>query len=656
MTIYGWTGKILRIDLTDDKVSRSDTTKLNKKYLGGRGIAAKIAWEEIGPRVDAFDAENRLIIMTGPLTGTLAPCSGRTAFCGVAPQVYPNPRYTRSNMGGWFGSELRYTGLDGIVIKGKAKRPVYLWIHDDEVDIIDAQVIWGRDTFSTQKYLMDKHGKETKVACIGPAGENLTRFAVILSETGNAAGQGGFGAVMGSKNLKAIAVRGTGTVRIADPKYFLELCLAINRNFQGNSPRERPKAPAGNEIAQAYGLKGVACSHACPWRCGWMWTNVPGTAYPGVNTTLMKCVAGRFGGSGDYYDWNIGQEAAVELNAVANKLGLNHWSLLTGLIPWLKECKAKGIISEVDGESIDFDSPDFWVKLMKKIAYREGFGDVLAEDVPRVAKMLGKNEDLVKRLYPAYGFAGHWDGHGDRGNPAFFPLWIVSALQWFTDTRDPFSSGHGYVQNLTRWSTTFSWEKLAKIGEQIYGSIKAVDPRYPYDFKAQPAIWHQHESVIKDSLTLCDQGWPRLYSTLTEDGYARITLSDHNIIEGKSFEYQLYIAATGDEISEKEFQQKAERIFNLERAIDIRNYRRNREEDLAIIPYFEFKENWTGPSGRRESLDRDKFLMLVEEYYLIRGWDKATGWPTKKKLMELDLVDVAEKLDRLANINKSFAV
>jgi aldehyde:ferredoxin oxidoreductase len=640
-------GKLLRVDLTERRVTTSNTMDHATMYLGGRGIAARIAWDEIGPDVDAFDPENRLIVMTGPLTGTLAPSSGRTAFCGVAPQVYPTPWYTRSNMGGWFGSELKYAGYDGIVVRGEAETPVYPSILDGEIEIEDARTIWGRDTFSTQKYLRDRHGSDVKIACIGPAGEHLVRFAVIQSETENAAGQGGYGAVMGSKHLKAIVVRGTGAVRIADPERFLDLCLAINRDLQGGSPRERPTAVPGPDVASAYGLKGVACSQSCPWRCGWMWRNVPGTTYPGINTTFVMCVAGLFKGSHPFYDWNVGQEAAVELSAVANKLGLNHWSLLLGLAPWLKSCTEQGLITHLDDVPIDFTNAAFWTRLMTQITYRRGAGDAFAEDVPRAAEQLGMDHAVTARFYPAYGFPGHWDGHGDKVNPVFFPLWIVSALQWFTDTRDPFSSGHGYAQNLTRWSRVYAWEKLAKIGARVYGSTKAVDPRYPYEFMAQPAIWHQDESVLKDSLPLCDQVWPRLYSTHTDDGYARITARE-GVIDGKACEHHLFVAATGLEVSEAEFRRYGERVFNLERAIQVRNDGRSRDDDLAVIPYFEEAENYPGPSGKLESLDRTKFLRLANEYYALRGWDER-GWPTSTRLAELGLDDVAEELERLKN-------
>ena len=651
--VCGWIGHILRVNLSTGRISTICTLDYVPQYIGGRGIAARIAWDELPGAVGPFDPENLLLIMTGPLTGTLAPASGRSEFFGVAPQVYPRPWFTRSGMGGWFGSELKYAGFDGIIIEGKAEKPVYLWINDQATHILSAEELWGRDTYSTQRYLIKKHGPDVKVACIGPAGENLVRYAVILSETKNAAGGGGLGAVMGSKKLKAIVVKGSGSVKIAKPKELLDLAMAINEDYVGGLPMERPNAEADPELKRFFGLRGLACSHACPWRCGWMWREVPAMTYPTLNTTLITCLSNEFIKCEDAPhkpngDWYLGKEGGVEIASLANKLGLNHWSLIVGLASWLTECKKKGIISQVDELKIDMNDPKFWVSLLEKIAYRQGMGDILAEEVPRASEILGKGEDIARQLCPAYGFAGHWDGHGDKGNPAFFPLWIVSALQWATDTRDPFGSGHGYTQNLTYWSRFFSWKKLSQIGKLVYGSRKAIDPEFPYQFKAQVAIWHQHESVIKDSLPLCDQTWPRLYSLHTEDNYARVTIPKYGTIEGKSFEAYLYSMVTGIPIDEKELRERAEAIFNLERALQVRNYARSRKRDEAIIPYFEIPENIPGPSGKRESLDREKFLKLMDKYYQLRGWDEESGWPKIAKLRQLGLEDVADDIESLS--------
>jgi aldehyde:ferredoxin oxidoreductase len=181
----------------------------------------------------------------------------------------------------------------------------------------------------------------------------------------------------------------------------------------------------------------------------------------------------------------------------------------------------------------------------------------------------------------------------------------------------------------------------------IYGSKKSVDPKFPYEYKAQTTIQVQHESVLKDSLLLCDQMMPLYYSSKYENGYYRVETSEYGTIGGKSLEYYLYVSVTGNDISESEFLKCAERVFNLERAIQIRNYDRRKKDDINIIPYFEKPELFPGPSGKAESLDRSKFLKLVDEYYELRGWDKETGIPTRAKLESLDLKDVADELEYL---------
>jgi len=237
--LYGWTGKILRVDLTGGKVSTIDTAAYVPRFIGGLGIAAKIAWDELRPGVDALSPENMLFIMVGPLTGTLASGGSRVVVAGIAPQQRPSV-FSRSGMGGHWGAELKYAGFDGVMVQGKAEKPVYLWVHDGEAEIRDAAELWGTGTYGTTSTLRATHGPKTRVISCGQAGERLSRIACIQTETGNAAGQGGFGAIMGSKNLKAIAVRGTLGVRVADPQRLLDICLNASR--EGQSPPPPPGA------------------------------------------------------------------------------------------------------------------------------------------------------------------------------------------------------------------------------------------------------------------------------------------------------------------------------------------------------------------------------------------------------------------------------
>jgi len=601
MTVYGWAGKILNVNLTSSKLREEDTLKLAERYVGGRGIAAWIGWREIPPEMDAFSPENRLIFMTGPLTGTLAPASGRLEVCSKAPQAYPRTHYTRSSMGGQWGPELKYAGYDGIIIHGKAPSPVYLWIKDGETEIKDASLLWGLDTFATQKKLIEKHGKRTQICCIGPAGENLVRIAVIQSGIESAAGQGGFGAVMGSKNLKAIAVKGSGGVRIARPEQFMKVCAHV-RSLRPH----RTNAPPYNK----------ACSMACGTHCSMR-------VYRKKNGEVLAAHCCSPGVS------LKPQEEGFEVELLCDKYGLNRWEINWmgfGKGSWFYRAKEAGLLTEEDfGMPLDLDSPRFWCRLLQKIAYKEGIGKVLAEGMPRAADILRKAREQIPHV--GHGYAAHWDGHL-YGYPRY-PHWIVSALTWAMDTRDPIV--HCYAQEIARWygygSGRLSIGDIEEVSERVYGSRLAVALDSGYEYKAQPTKWHQHRDVIKDSLPVCDQmGFPLLYS---EKGYG-----------DTAAEANLFSAATGIDITEEELNRFGERVINLERAIMIKEGR-TRRDDESIIPYFR------KPDRNGVLLDAAKFSKLVDEFYELRGWNKITGRPTREKLEELDLKEVADKLANL---------
>jgi aldehyde:ferredoxin oxidoreductase len=205
--VGGWAGKILRVDLSTGKIWTEPSLEYGRKYIGGRGLAARIAWNEIPPGTGPFDPENRLILSVGPLTGTSAPNSGRATVCSLSPQAFPYEWFSYSSVGGYWGPTLKYAGYDAIVVQGESSQPVYLWVDDARVELRDARELWGKGTFATQEHLMREHGSDIRALTIGQAGENRCRIAIIASGSASAAGQGGFGAVMGSKNLKAIAAR-----------------------------------------------------------------------------------------------------------------------------------------------------------------------------------------------------------------------------------------------------------------------------------------------------------------------------------------------------------------------------------------------------------------------------------------------------------------
>jgi aldehyde:ferredoxin oxidoreductase len=238
------------------------------------------------------------------------------------------------------------------------------------------------------------------------------------------------------------------------------------------------------------------------------------------------------------------------------------------------------------------------------------------------------------------------DGHGDHANQIIFPYWLVTALQWAVDIRDPLSSGHGYAQAVMNWSPMISpdhglpWDTIKTVGGRVFGSDLATDPESGYAWKAEPAVFEGHRSMLKDSLTLDDQMFPRLFSKRTDDGYARA-----GDMEGPDFEWHMFTAATGLDLSPEEFMRSAERAFNLERVIQIQRFGRSRQDDECIIPYLETEENLVNPFlGTKQSLDRAAFLGLLDQYYDLRGWDRASGWPTPAKLAELGLSDVTSQL------------
>lgn len=648
--IYGWTGSFLWVDLSTGKIEVLDTRPYAEAYIGGRGIEARLAWEKMPAGIGAFDERNLLMFFPGPLTGTIAPFSGRTNVAGHAPQGYPHEWFSRANFGAHWGPELKYAGYDGLVISGKAERPVYLWINDAHVELRDAGHLWGKGVFATQQLLMDELGSRARVLTIGQAGENLSRIAVIQTETESAAGQGGYGAVMGSKKLKAIAVRGSGMVRVADPELLLRRSKAILEDArQGCRLAQGSLDP---EMVKKYGLRYHACTQQCGIQCGggsYYFRDVPGPLSGKKISGHMHCVSPIFPGlPGTFYDWKIGFEAGFELAQISNDYGINHWDLVFGVLPLVRYWKESGLKPDLDGLPINLDDPHFWAELFRKIAYREGIGDVLAEGGWRAAQMLGLGKDLADDLYQAWGYAGHMDARGDRCNKAVYPFWIAPALQWAVDTRDPMGGSHGYITGPLGYSPLVheegkgpSWEQLMAGAEKIYGTRAAMDPLSGYEGKAQPAYWHCIRGALKDSLTVDDNVFPMIWSYRTPDGLARA-----DGMEGVSYEYHLFTATTGSTMSEEEFNRCGDRICNLERALQIRDFNRTRQDDEVIIPHFVEQEDFLPNPliGKPMKGDREKLLRLLDEFYALRGWDVKTGRPTPAKLRELGLHDVAEDL------------
>jgi aldehyde:ferredoxin oxidoreductase len=644
----GYAGRLLRVDLSRRRVESQATSDYLPDWYGGRAMAARIAWDSIPPGTRALDPEAPLMILTGPLTGTAAPFSGRTTVCGLAAQGFPHEWYSRSSFGGHWGPELKHAGFDGLIITGRADEPVYLLVEDGACSVEDARDLWGQGIYSVQRVLMDRHGQGLRVLAIGPAGESLSRIAVAATETESASGQGGYGAVMGSKNLKAIAVRGTMPIPVAHPGRFREVCDLVRREAHASHgwPHEPRLDP---DKVSRFGQKFQACTQGCSVRCydARFYTTVPAVLNPGkVLSGQMDCIAGLFPGMhGSFYDWNLGFEAGFEVGQIANDEGLNHWELIIGMIPWLRMLNLEGCLPSVDGMAFNLDDPAFWRHLLIGISRGEGeIRAALGQGTVRASRELGIGKEALDLFFPAWGYAGHWDGHGDRINYVFFPYWVVSALQWAVDTRDPISSSHGYGQNIMGWSRICSpehgleWERIMEVSARIYGTTDSTDPRGGYRGKAFPAWWHGNRSVMKDSLPVGDQVFPRIYSRKTPDNFARA-----GDMEGPSFERHLFTALTGLDWTDADLEHASVRVIELERALLVRNFGRSRSDDEGLIPYFTAPEQQVNPFiGENVGMDPSEFRRVLEEYYALRAWDAGTGRPTGRSMEAAGLGAEAE--------------
>ena len=659
-SMHGWANRILRIDLSEMRIWAQETAPYVPAYLGARGVAARICWDEYPEPVGPFDPANPLMVITGALTGSRSPYAGRTNVCAFSPQASPYPWFTRSSIGGRFGGELKRAGYDGIVVTGASETPVHVRIRDDEVSVLPAGDLWGLDIMDTLEALESAEGKRVRSLVIGPAGERLSRIATIQTASSSAAGQGGFGGVMGSKQLKAISVVGTGRVSLAAPETMTSLSRVLARGFK-QAGRDKPSGFGGDlgKLNQELAAEGDGrartkpCTEGCLTPCAVYFEDMPGAVFKRKWSGSWFCVASVFPGrERPLLDWGLVRRAAFEMNVLSNRYGLNQFDILIGVVPWLIACQKDGTISELNGQAMDWDSPAFWAEFLRATAYREGLGDVLAEGGWIAAQTLRAGEDMARRRYPGWGHPGHWDGHAHEGLP--FPHWLVPALQWMSDTRDPFNSGHGSLwapwangdaSKLDAEEREVTLDKIRAIGQRLYGSADAVDPFGGYGGKASMGHWHTVRPVILDCVPVDDFRFPVIYHQDAPDGYWRFDVDGLGEIEGPSVEYHLFRAGTGLDWPETEFERAAERVCTMERALQVRHWGRDRRLDETLLPYFERPEFSKSPFlDKRYGLDREQFEPVVDEFYTLHGWDTEKGWPTRERLAELDMGDVHEPM------------
>jgi aldehyde:ferredoxin oxidoreductase len=347
----------------------------------------------------------------------------------------------------------------------------------------------------------------------------------------------------------------------------------------------------------------------------------------------------------------------MEGRAITSDYGLNGWEISYGIIPWLQMCKQHGLIEKIDGldipvpdEPVEYNrdqaavSSEFLNMLLHKISFREGeIGDALADGACYAAERLfdGRGKPLLDHIYPRHaGQTNHWNGHWGTGGNIYFPFWLVPILQWCVDTRDPASdSTHQFTEHVLRYlpehgpnEGPLSFETVRAVCAKVYGEPEVCNPDLAYEkpeTKALPAIFHHNRGMLVESLVLCDREHTRVFSMQSEDRAADTALMS-----------KLFSACTGYEVAEEKLDAAGERIFNLLRAIDVKYFGRSRQVDEQVA------QDLTHPAFTDGiELDLKKFWPMLDRYYELRGWNPANGWPTREKLTELGLDDVADELE-----------
>ena len=590
-----------RVDLTNEEIKRETIAGEDvKNYLGGRGLASKILYDEIDPEVDPLSPGNKLIYATGLLTGTAASTGGRYMVVTKGPLT---GTIASSNSGGFFGAELRFSGNDIIIFEGKAERPLYLSIMGDQVELKDASELWGKTVYETTDLLIEKAGdKNARLSCIGPAGKNLVKFASIMNEKDRAAGRTGVGAVMGSKNLKAVVVK-------ADEKqveYYKDEMMKVvkkqtkmlkedgvtgeglpalgtkvldniinslgaypTKNFQFAIFEDVDEVSGEALVEKGYLQSNTGC-YGCPIRCA----------------RKTKLPNGHSGEGPEYETgWAYGADCGVndlnaisEANFICNDLGLDTITAGT-TIACAMELYEKGYIDKDElenGPELKFGSSESIIYYTEKMAYREGFGDQLAEGSYRLADSKGHPElsmSVKKQELPAYDPRGV-QGHG---------------LNYVTSNR-----GGCHVRGYM-------------ISPEVLGVPEKLDPQ-ELEGKPKWVMTFQDLTAVIDSIGMC------LFTSfaLGLDDYREI------VNAGTQFDY------TSDSLLET-----GERIYNLERQFNLEAGVLPEEDKLPV----RFDEPL--PNGPQKGIST-KYREILPEYYEIRGWQE-DGWISDQKLKEMKI-------------------
>jgi len=621
MTANGLAGSVLRVDLSTSKVWREPTEPdLVRAFLGGRGLNMARLLGELSPYVDPLAPQAPLLVGVGPLVGTSFPGGARFNITARSPQT---GILGDSNAGGFFGPELKFGGIDQLVITGRAPHPVFLWIDDDRVQFKDARELWGKDTVETTTAIQEELGdRDVQVATIGPAAENGVRFAGVFANLTRPAARTGMGTVMAAKNLKAIAVRGTGEIRVADPAHFRECIARLNerilvhpeyeirtrlgttrlvealqaigglptRHFQAGQ-FEHADQVSGEAIERRFKVRAKAC-FACNIPCSRYIVvddpRFPGLRFEGPEYEPLAGFTARVGNA----------DLPLALAAVdrCNRLGMDAISV-SEVIAWTMELGQRGLLSgaDADGLELEFGCGETILALLEKISRREGFGDLLADGVRTAAHRLGRGQELameVKGLELFQADVRAMKGYALGNAVASRGADHLRAEPWFE-----FSGDHE--------------EAIRRYG------IPEVADRLAWKGKGKLVAHFEEMAAISDALGVCKNTYNNM-EVLDWDETA-----------------ELLSAATGWIWKGEQVRLVGERIVNAERLLNACWGITRRDDTLPK----RFLEEPAGPQNSPSFGSIVELTPMLDEYYAIRDWSQASGLPTSSKRRKLGLED-----------------
>jgi aldehyde:ferredoxin oxidoreductase len=654
MMAYGYAGSILRVDLTEEKIRKELLPQeLVEKFIGGWGINNRLFYDLQKPNLDPFSPQNPIILGVGPLVGTIVPGASKIVGTTKSPIADKEGKHFIDNAvagSSRFGLMFKNAGYDHLVVTGKARKPVYLKIIDDDIEICDATTLWGKkDTYQTTDLFIDKYGS-CGVISIGKAGENLVRYAMTIVDYCATLGRFGFGAIMGSKNLKAIIVKGTKGVKIAKPEEFLRLTNEWRKdaaeipNFvdfrDGGFPPWEVQAPLVREGVWEYSrwtklhgpqewlnvkkMQNLACS-SCTLSCRVSYEVKDGEFKGLTSFTGFYLLPARVGQRLEIEDYR----KAVKLLDICNRAGMCYFTT-SNLVNWVTRLYENGFLSQNETEGLELRRNfDIYIDLFNKVAKREGFGNLLADGWYSVSEKIGADPDEFTEG------TGIFKG-ADIIQDARFTRLHPQGFTHLTNPR-PHHGGTQSLYTLPNMNIDSLREDARKMGisEEELERIFVYKPEYGMFNVARYAKHCEDHMAVHNSLGTCVVhalwGWSGL-KYLNIESIA-----------------QIYSAATGIEVDARELKKRGERAFNLFKLLNVREGFSRKDDKCSRIWLTPRKT----PDGVRALMDyyeekqfsKNDIAKLLDDYYDERGWELEDGNPKKQKLAELGLSGIIKELN-----------